>query len=215
MINEINLQYKDMAKFTDIAQELYAVPECYLAALPQFDSRKIRKCIIYLHEKQEDFQKIEDIVGCGETNQLFDFDKYVSLNRADKAAMQLDIIHAGMLDMAARYGWDTEPLETAYGQCFNSDLIFYRQLRKNKLSPNKKQYLSVFAYCDFSYLKISWQVSDRKKNIQYKGELAWWPPSNIDEIYGLDFQWINDSEFVIHSKYKGIRVNSWQIGLAG
>ena len=183
-----------MAKFADIAQELYAFPECYLAALPQFDSRKIRKCIIYLHEKQEDFQKIEDIVGCGETNQLFDFDKYVSLNRADKAAMQLD---------------------TAYGQCLNSDLIFYRQLRKNKLSPNKKQYLSVFAYCDFLHLKISWQVSDRKKNIQYKGELAWWPPSNIDEIYGLDFQWINDSEFVIHSKYKGIRVNSWQIGLAG
>ena len=31
----------------------------------------------------------------------------------------------------------------------------------------------------------------------------------------LDFQWINDSEFVIHSKYKGILVNSWQIGLAG
>ena len=176
--------------------------------------KPLRKCIIYLHEKQEDFQKIEDIVGCGETNQLFYFDKYVSLNRTDKAAMQLDIIHAGMLDMAARYGWDAEPLETAYGQCFNSDLIFYRQLRKNKLSPNKKQYLSVFAYCDFSYLKISWQVSDRKKNIQYKGELAWWPPSNIDEIYGLDFQWINDSEFVIHSKYKGIRVNSWQISLA-
>jgi len=114
----------------------------------------------------------------------------------------------------ARYGWDAEPLETAYGQCLNSDLIFYRQLRKNKLSPNKKQYLSVFAYCDFLHLKISWQVSDRKKNIQYKGELAWWPPSNIDEIYGLDFQWINDSEFVIHSKYKGIRVNSWQISLA-
>ena len=43
MINEINLRYKDMAKFADIAQELYAVPECYLAALPQFDSRKIRK----------------------------------------------------------------------------------------------------------------------------------------------------------------------------
>ena len=46
MINEINLRYKNMAKFADIAQELYAVPECYLAALPQVDRRTIRQGII-------------------------------------------------------------------------------------------------------------------------------------------------------------------------
>ena len=101
-------------------------------------------------------------IGESDSYQLFDFKKYTSLSEKDKKIMQLQVIHQGMLDIASDYNWSREPLETAYQTCLTSDLTFKKQIKKRKLSPNRKQYLSLWAYCDLYHLKLVGQYLIKK-----------------------------------------------------
>ena len=212
MINEISLLRKDYTKYTDIDQEIFSIPELYLTSLPKFDSTKIRKCIIFLWENNQIPPK-EKILGCAKSYQFFDFEKYLSLNEDGRKFMQLQVIHHGMLDIAADYGWNKAPIETAYENCLTSNLIFEKEIKKRKLSPNRKQYLSLWAYCDLNCFKITWAVSDKQGNSIKKGVLLTEQPSFIDMWYRVNFHWVNDDIFIVESNYKGLITEKWQIDL--
>ena len=128
--------------------------------------------------------------------------------------MQLNVVHQGMLDIAADYNWDTEPLEAAYQGCLTSDLTFKRQIKKRKLSPNRKQYLSLWAYCDQHYFKITWITSDKKGEIVKQGTLLTEQPSYIDIWYSLNFHWIDDEHFIVESNYKGLISDTWEVDIS-
>ena len=142
MINEICLYFQNDERISEFNQETFAIPELYLISIPKFDSKKVIKCNIFLWENGP-FPPKEKILGSADSYQLFDFKKYTSLSEKD-------------------YNWDTEPLKEAYQSCLTSDLTFKRQIKKRKLSPNRKQYLSLWAYCDQHYFKITWITSDKK-----------------------------------------------------
>ena len=165
MINEICLYFKNDERVSEFNQETFAIPELYLISIPKFDSKKVIKCNIFLWENGP-FPPKEKILGSADSYQLFDFKKYTSLSEKDKKIMQLNVVHQGMLDIASDYNWSREPLETAYKTCLTSDLTFKKQIKKRKLSPNRKQYLSLWAYCDLYHFKISWTVSDKKGEIR-------------------------------------------------
>ena len=154
------------------------------------------------------------ILGFAISYQFFDFKKYLSLNEEDRKLMVLQVIHQGMLDIAADYNWDTKPLEEAYQSCLTSDLTFKRQIKKRKLSPNRKQYLSLWAYCDQHHFKITWTVSDKKGEIVKQGTLLTEQPSYIDILRSLNFHWVDDEHFIVESKYRGLISDTLEVDIS-
>ena len=213
MINEICLYFQNDERISEFNQETFAIPELYLILIPKFDSKKVIKCNIFLWENGP-FPPKEKILGSADSYQLFDFKKYTSLSEKDKKIMQLNVVHQGMLDIAADYNWNTEPLEAAYQGCLTSDLTFKRQIKKRKLSPNRKQYLSLWAYCDQHYFKITWTTSDKKGEIVKQGTLLTEQPSYIDIWYSLNFHWIDDEHFIVESNYKGLISDTWEVDIS-
>ena len=63
------------------------------------------------------------------------------------------------------------------------------------MSPNRKQYLSIFAHCDLYHFKINWVVSDKKGAILHEGSLFSEEPSFLAMGYRLNFHWIDDEHF--------------------
>ena len=179
MINEICLYCQNDERTSEFNQETFVIPELYLVSIPKFDSKKVIKCNIFLWENGP-FPPKEKILGSADSYQLFDFKKYISVSERDRKLIQLQVVHQGMLDIASDYNWSREPLETAYQTCLTSDLTFKKQIKKRKLSPNRKQYLSLWAYCDLYHFKISWTVSDKKGEIVKQGTLLTEQPSYID-----------------------------------
>lgn len=212
MINEICLYIHDHEIFPEVQQELFAIPELYLSFIPKFDSKKVIKCIIFLCENKN-FPTKERILGCASSYQFFDFPKYISLNNKERKKLQLEVIHQEMINIAADYDWDTKPLEVAYQSCLASDLVFKTQIKKRKLSPNRKLYLSLWAYCDLHYFKITWDISDKKGEIIKQGTLLTEQPSFIEIWYHLNFHWIDDESFLVESNYKGLVTDTWKIDL--
>ena len=213
MINEICLYCHNDERTSGFKQESFAIPELYLVSIPKFDSKRVIKCNIFLWENRP-FPPKEKILGSADSHQIFDFDKYISLSERDRKLMQLQIIHQGMLDIAVDYNWSKEPLEAAYQACLMSDLTFNKQIKKRKLSPNRKQFLSLWAYCDFYHFKISWVVSDRKENILKKGVLLIKEPHFIDMWRQLSFHWVDDDQFIVESDYKGLVTDIWEVDIS-
>ena len=213
MINEICLYCQNDERTSEFNQETFAIPELYLVSIPKFDSKKVIKCNIFLWENGP-FPPKEKILGSADSYQLFDFKKYTFLSEKDKKIMQLQVIHQGMLDIASDYNWSREPLETAYQTCLTPDLTFKKQIKKRKLSPNRKQYLSLWAYCDLYHFKIGWTVSDKKGEIVKQGTLLTEQPSYIDIWCSLNFRWIDDEHFIVESNYKGLISDTWEVDIS-
>lgn len=214
MINQICLYcYEDDERTSEFKQEFFAIPELYLVSIPKFDSTKVFKCNIFLWECPP-FPPKEKILGCADSHQIFDFKKYPSLSERDRKLIQLQVIHQGMLDIAADYNWDKGPLEEAYQSCLTSDLTFLKQIKKRKLSPNRKQYLSLWAYCDQHHFKITWTVSDRKENILKKGVLLTKESYFVDIWSQLKFYWMDDERFIVELRYKGLITDTWAVNIA-
>ena len=128
MIKEIRLPLKDYTKYKNISKGMFAISELYLVSLPKFDSKKFLN-VIFSYVRTDNFQsKRKYWVLLYRTNFLI-LKKYLSLNEDDRKFMVLQVIHQGMLDIAADYNWDTEPLEEAYQSCLTSDLTFKRQIK--------------------------------------------------------------------------------------
>jgi hypothetical protein len=106
MIKEISLPLEDYTKYKNISKGMFAISELYLVSLPKFDSKKVFKCNIFLCEDRQ-FPIKAKIPGFAISYQFFDFKKYLSLNEEDRKLMVLQVIHQGMLDIAADYNWDT------------------------------------------------------------------------------------------------------------
>ena len=79
------------------------------------------------------------------------------------------------------------------------------------MSPNRKQYLSIFAHCDLYRFKINWVVSDKKGAIFHEGSLFLEDPSFLAMGYRLNFHWIDDEHFIVQSDYKGLISNTWEV----
>ena len=82
------------------------------------------------------------------------------------------------------------------------------------MSPNRKQYLSIFAYCDLYHFKITWTTSDKKGEIVKQGTLLTEQPSYIDIWYSLNFHWIDDEHFIVESNYKGLISDTWEVDIS-
>ena len=128
--------------------------------------------------------------------------------------MQLEAVHQGMLGIAVEQGWNTEPFEIAYQACLDANLILSTQIKKRKMSPNRKQYLSIFAHCDLYRFKINWVVSDKKGAILYEGSLFLEDPSFLAMGYRLNFHWIDDEHFIVESNYKGLISDTWEVDIS-
>lgn len=86
--------------------------------------------------------------------------------------------------------------------------------QKRKLSPNRKQYLSLWAYCDQNHFKITWTVSDRKENILKKGVLLTKESYFVDIWSQLKFYWMDDERFIVELSYKGLITDAWAVNIA-
>lgn len=214
MIKNIELRSEHGTKklFVDFNKEAYSIPMLYVKSLPNFDSGKVRYCLITLFS-HDDFPQRPSVRNFADFYLYFDFNEYFTLNERDKKLMQLQAIHQGMLGIATDYGWDKTPLETAYQNCLSSNLVFEHQIKKRTISPNKKQYLSLWAFCDLHQFKITWSVSDKNGQILKQGVVLTKQPSFIDMWYRLNFHWEDDENFVVESNYKGLVTDTWKVNL--
>ena len=215
MIKVIDLQseYNINPIFADFSRQAYAIPTLYAKSLPKFESKQIHTCLIVLYP-HDDFPEKPNIKGFADFYLYFNFDKYFVSSDAEKKMMQLEAVHQGMLGIAVEQGWNTEPFEIAYQACLDANLILSTQTKKRKMSPNRKQYLSIFAYCDLYHFKINWVVSDKKGAILHEGSLFSEEPSFLAMGYRLNFRWIDDEHFIVESNYKGLISDTWEVDIS-
>lgn len=198
--------------FVNFNRQAYAIPTLYVKSLPKFDSKKINTCLIILHP-HNNFPEKPNIQGFADFYLYFNFDKYFLSSDTEKKMMQLQAVHQGMLGIAVEQGWNTEPFEIAYQACLDADLVLNTPLKKRKMSPNRKQYLSIFAHCDLYHYKITWTVSDKKGIILQRGPLFSEDPSFLAMGYRLNFHWIDDEHFIVESNYKGLISDTWEVDI--
>ena len=215
MIKVIDLrsEYSTNPIFVNFNRQAYAIPTLYAKSLPKFESKQISTCLIILYS-HDDFPEISNIKGFADFYLYFNFDKYFASSDTEKKMMQLQAVHQGMLGIAVEQGWNTEPFEIAYQACLDADLVLNTQLKKRKMSPNRKQYLSIFAHCDLYHFKITWTVSDKKGEIVKQGTLLTEQPSYIDIWCSLNFRWIDDEHFIVESKYRGLISDTWEVDIS-
>jgi len=198
--------------FVNFNIQAYAIPTLYAKSLPKFESKQISTCLIILYS-HDDFPEKSNIKGFADFYLYFNFDKYFVSSDTEKKMMQLQAVHQGMLGIAVEQGWNTEPFEIAYQACLDADLVLNTPLKKRKMSPNRKQYLSIFAHCDLYHYKITWAVSDKKGIILQRGTLFSEDPSFLAMGYRLNFHWIDDEHFIVESNYKGLISDTWEVDI--
>lgn len=139
MIKNIDLQceYGINPIFGNLSRQAYAIPTLYAKSLPKFESKQIHTCLIVLYP-HDDFPEKPNIKGFADFYLYFNFDKYFVSSDAEKKMMQLEAVHQGMLGIAVEQGWNTEPFEIAYQACLDANLILSTQIKKRKMSPNRK-----------------------------------------------------------------------------
>lgn len=213
MIKNIDLRsmYSEEQKFINFNKESHVISALYTMLLPEFDSEKIRYCLITLFP-HDNFPIKDNIKGFADCYLLFDFDKYFSLSDADRKMMQLEAIQQGILSIASEHGWDTQPFKAAYKACIDANLILKTQIKKRKISPSKKYYLSLWTYGDLRDFKITWTISNRKEELIKQG-ILFEDSSFIAMGDKINFHWINDESFIVESNYKEIITDTWKVDL--
>lgn len=185
--------------------QAYCVPQMYWSFLRFYDLKKNTKCNIILNDfNYTNVNKEPSFVDYKVINIPFDFEKFFNLENQEKKQMQLEVLHQGMMKIAEKEGWATNPLLDAYNGCLKKNLD-YQFLVNNTLKSSKDRKHKIGFWCswDLDFFELYWVLFDKKgneikrklllKNESYRGEY----------VNYLNWKWIDNETVILESRYIG------------
>ena len=215
MLNQITLAcFSQGHQNKFINSETWAVSELYCSFLKDYKTGKVKKCNINIRDGWGNlldyYEKYTDVI----TIRLhFDFVNYSTLNNKQKKLEQLKSIHKGMMKIADKENWETNSLLDAYNKCLDNNLIFSFNINKPKLSPNKKNKVTLSCIWDINSFKVYANILDKKNETISKKEIISKKPQDGEFIYYIKWKWLDNSNIFIQDKYKYGNNESWKINL--
>ena len=215
MLNQITLAcYTQGHKNQFINSETWAVSELYCSFLKEYQTKKIKKCNINIRDEWGDlldyYESYTDVI----TIRLnFDFAGYARLNDYDKKLAQLKTIHKGMMMIAEKENWETDTLLEAYNKSLESNLIYYFDIDKSKLSPNKKTKIKLSCVWDIHSFEVYANLLDKKNEIIARKKIITKEPYDGEFIYYIKWKWIDNFNILIEDKYKYGDNEIWRINI--
>ena len=217
MLNQITLAcYTQGHKNQSINSEAWSIPELYCSFLKGLDTGKVVKANINVRDEWGDlldyYENYGDVITI---RNHFDFDAYTGLNNLAKKQMQLEAIHNGMMQIAEKEGWDTDPLLDAYNQCLDKNLEYQFNVGNPKSSPNRKYKIGFWCNWDLDVFELYWVLLDRQNGELKRKKLITKPPYEGEFVYYVKWKWVSETAVVLEDKYKYGKNESWEIDLAG
>ncbi len=216
MLNQITLAcYTQGHESQFINSETWAVSELYCSMLKEFNTGKVVKVNINIRDEWGElldyYQRYTDVVT---VNKHFDFLAYARLKKQDRKRLQLEAIHAGMMQIAGKEGWDTDPLLDAYNQCLQRNLEYQFDVGKPKSSPDRKHKIGFWCNWDLDVFELYWVLFD-KQSKELKRERFITKPSYEGEfVYYVKWKWVSETAVIMEDKYKYGKNESWKIDLS-
>lgn len=215
MLNQITLAcYTQGHKNQSINSEAWSIPELYCSFLKDFDAGKVVKVNVNIREEWgELLDYYESYVDVITIRNHFDFSSYSVLNKQGKKKMQLEAVHKGMMQIAEKEGWSTDPLLDAYNQCLERNLEYQFDVGKPKSSPDRKHKIGFWCNWDLDVFELYWVLLDRQNGELKRKKLISKPSYEGEFVYYVKWRWISETAVVLEDRYKYGKNESWKIDL--
>ncbi len=216
MLNQITLAcYTQGHENQSINSEAWSIPELYCSFLKELDTGKVVKANVNIRQNWGDLlDYYENYVDVITIRNHFDFDTYSSLGNEDKKRMQLDAIHKGMMLIAKKEGWNTDPLLDAYNKCLERDLKYQFDVGKLKSSPDRKHKIGFWCNWDIDVFEVYWVLYDKDGSELKRQKFIEKPPYNGEFIYYTKWKWLDNSRVLLEDKYKYGNGEKWEIDIS-
>ena len=175
MLREINLSFTKAgaARYTNqLHWENLFIGELFLYYLGKIKTGDCQKIIIDAVDRVE--REIDDYEDAHSINLVvyfiqFDFDKYDSLDRNERKKYLAAFLYHGLLKVFAYKHWDPSPLEAAYNQVIDSDVVFRKILKERIRDPrDKSRVFQMLIEWESGLLECSILLLDAKSGIEIK-----------------------------------------------
>lgn len=214
-LNQISLRAEynhDLERSFNI--ETWSIAELYFSFLRSYDTRKVQKCTIRVSDNWGDNEyHYTNWLDSKGINLPFDFEKYFSLDRSGRKRMQLEAIHAGMMEIAAREGWAVDPLLDAYNACLAKGLQYRFEAGKPKSSPDRRYKIGFWCDWDIDVFEVYWVLYDKSGKEIRREKLLEKPPYEGEFMYYAKWKWLDNNTVLLEDKSKYGNSESWKIEL--
>ncbi|MCE6987459.1 hypothetical protein [Dyadobacter sp. CY323] len=185
-----------------INSDTWAVSELYCSMLKSFDTGKVEKVNVNIRDEWGDFlgyyQNHASVVTI---RNHFDFGSYSTLNKREKKLMQLEAVHAGMMQVAWKEGWNTDSLLDAYNQCLEKDLKYQFSVGRPKSSPNRIYKIGFWCNWDLDIFELYWILSNKQDTEIKREKFITKHPSVGEFVYYLSWKWTSYTSVILEDKY--------------
>ncbi len=194
--------------------ESWAIPELYWSLLKNYSTPSVQKINIFISDDWENsLTKPMKVVGFKEAFIDFDFAKYFSLEKHEKKKLQLDAVHKGMMEIAAREGWAVDPLLDAYNACLAKGLQYRFEAGKPKSSPDRRYKIGFWCDWDIDVFEVYWVLYDKSGKEMRREKLLEKPPYEGEFMYYAKWKWHDNHTVLLEDKYKYGNRENWKIEL--
>jgi hypothetical protein len=139
----------------DFNLETHCISSLYLSYLPDVDSGPFKKAIVRAAMKQSTkVTSIETMIDVALVQRQFDFDLYWKAPKAERKKMVLDLLHAGLLDLARHFDWGADAFRAAHDRAMAVGLDNSGFWKKPVHSPNRQLTAQVFYSFDVDGIDI-------------------------------------------------------------
>jgi hypothetical protein len=215
-LSQIDLRTKFQHKYASIFNlQSWCISELYWSFLIKYDVGKVKKCFIQVSDDWGgELNKYTDWNDCKGVNMEFSFEAYFSISDPGKKEMLLEIVHRGMMIIANKEGWDSDPLLDAFNSCKKADLNYEFLVQdKFKSSPNKKHKFGLWCEWGLKELKVFWILADKKEKEIKRILLINESPINGESVYYFNYKWKDNDIVLITDDYSSIK-RFWEIDIS-
>lgn len=192
--------------------ESWCVSELYWSKVKYNDFGKVKKITIVVSDNWGvDLFKYTNWRDAKKINMPFVFDEYWKLDKYKRKEAHLNVIHAGMLKIAEKEGWDKGLFTDAYNECLKDNLDYEFLVGKPKLSPNRKFKFGLWCKWDIEIFKLVWVLYDSKGVEIKRQKVLEGAPFEGEFVYYLKWKWLNITTVLIEDNYKHGANRTWEV----
>jgi len=145
--------------------------------------------------------QIDDRVDVAIIHRRFNFTQWYQADKYNKKRMIVEEIHAAMLVLAERFGWDKGNVNNAYNECVKANFENHWISKKlgTKTSPDRKRKGSIRFEYDIDQFRVFTHITDRDGNLLESNLIHtidftkpnMYPPDEIAKYTGGKTHWEN------------------------
>ncbi|CAH0171876.1 hypothetical protein SRABI27_01043 [Pedobacter sp. Bi27] len=214
-LSQIDLRTRYQHKHAPIFNtQSWCISELYWSFLKNYDVGKVKKCFIQVSDDWGDeVNKYTNWNDCKGINMSFAFEEYFDKSDYHKKEMLLEIVHRGMMAIAGKEGWDSDPLLDAFNSCraANLDYSFLVQ-GKFKNSPSRKYKFGLWCEWGLNELKVFWILKDRNEEEIKRVLLINESLAKGESVYYFTYKWMDNETVVVTDDYSNVN-RLWKIDI--